>query len=201
MSTFDNSYSRFVAWVKIVLPLAALALLSTMFLLSRTYDPSGALPFADVDVKELAREQRISAPNYSGVTEDGAAIALTAETARPDPEITGLVHATALRARLEAQDGSYLSLTAVSGQIDANQSQAVLDGGVVITTSTGYRIESEAVTTSLTRTEVKTPGQVEANGPPGRLTAGSMVLRETGPGQYLLVFQDGVKLVYTPASQ
>ncbi|MCO6384260.1 MAG: LPS export ABC transporter periplasmic protein LptC [Vannielia sp.] len=205
MSVYDNSYSRFVSMAKIVLPLAALALLSTLFLVARTVDPTNSIPFADVDVNELAREQRISAPNYSGVTRDGSAISIAATTARPDPENEHRVSATDLRAHLETQGGGVYELSSLSGQIDTGIGEAVLDGGVIITTPTGYRVTSEAITTALERTEIESPGPVQAEGPAGKLDAGGMRLARAEQGNeasgYLLVFNNGVKLVYTPPSE
>ncbi|MBS8224971.1 LPS export ABC transporter periplasmic protein LptC [Vannielia litorea] len=205
MSVYDNSYSRFVSLAKIVLPLAALAMLSTLFLVARTVDPTRSIPFADVDVNELAREQRISAPNYSGVTRDGSAISIAASTARPDPENEHRVSATDLRAKLETNDGGTYELSSLTGQIDTQEGQAVLGGGVIITTPTGYRVTSEEITTALERTELESAGPVKAEGPAGTLDAGSMRLApadETKPDSgYLLVFKNGVKLVYTPPSE
>ena len=43
-------HSRVVRLATIILPVAALALLSTVFMLARTVDPSDAIPFAEVDV-------------------------------------------------------------------------------------------------------------------------------------------------------
>jgi len=79
------TYSRVVAWLKVIFPLSALALLSTLFLFARSIDPEQSIPFADVDVKELAREPRITAPEFSGMTADGAAITISAATAKTDP--------------------------------------------------------------------------------------------------------------------
>ncbi len=53
MATYDNTYSRVVAWLKILLPLLALAILSTLFLVARTIDPAQNIPYADVDIDEL----------------------------------------------------------------------------------------------------------------------------------------------------
>ncbi|MBY6049482.1 LPS export ABC transporter periplasmic protein LptC [Vannielia litorea] len=205
MSVYDNSYSRFVSMAKIVLPLAALAMLSTLFLVARTVDPTRSIPYADVDVNELAREQRISAPNYSGVTRDGSAISIAASTARPDPDNEHLVSATDLSAKLETEGGATYELFSLSGQIDTEAGQAVLNGGVIITTPTGYRVTSEEITTALERTEIESPGPVQAEGPAGVLDAGSMRLARAEEGDeasgYLLVFNGGVKLVYTPPSE
>ena len=81
----DDTYSRVIAWLKILLPLVALGILSILFLVARTIDPAQNLPFADVDIAEITRDQRVSRPNFSAVTADGAAITLSASTARPVP--------------------------------------------------------------------------------------------------------------------
>ena len=39
MTMYDNSYSRFVALTKVILPIIALGILSTLFLFSRDIDP------------------------------------------------------------------------------------------------------------------------------------------------------------------
>lgn len=203
MRAIDNGYSRFVAWVKILLPMAALGLLSSIFLLSRDVDPTGSIPFAELSVDELAREQRISAPNYAGVTLDGTAISFSATTARPAVSNRNMVDATDIRAALEGADGSITRLSARMGTIDTDASQATLRGGVIITTSTGYRITTDGVVARLDRTEVISDGPIKARGPSGVFTAGSMSLTpsDNDPASSVLVFKNGVDLVYTPRYQ
>ena len=57
-----DGWSRLVAALKVLLPLAALAILSTLFLVSNRINPEDALPYADVDVEARLREPRITAP-------------------------------------------------------------------------------------------------------------------------------------------
>ena len=73
-----DRHTRLVGWLKVILPLTALAILSTLFLVARRVDPEAALPYAEVDVEDLAREPRMTAPTYAGTTEDGAALTLSA---------------------------------------------------------------------------------------------------------------------------
>jgi lipopolysaccharide export system protein LptC len=198
---FDHGYSRFVAWLKIVLPLTALAVLSSLFLLSRNVDPRDASPFVALDVQNLAREQRISAPHFASVTDDGTAVLVTATTARAVPGTVNVVDASDIRARLERTDGAVTNLASRSGTIDSDDSTAILRGGVIITTSTGYRIITDVMHTRLDRTELESEGEVTADGPAGRLTAGKMQLSQTGDAadSNLLVFKNGVNLIYTPS--
>lgn len=200
MPSHDNLHSRLVAWLKILLPLAALAILSTLFLFSRSIDPGDAIPYAEVDVEQLAREPRVGAPEFSGVTEDGAAVIVRADAARPDPADSSRVSATGLFARMEAEGGLVTDLTAAQGRIDPGASLLTLEGGVRIITSTGYAMETEGLTATLDRTHVESAAAVRAQAPYGVLTAGGMVLdhRGEGAGGHVLLFKDGVKLIYDP---
>jgi len=199
MGGYDNAYSRFIALAKIVLPLAALGILSTVFLVSRENTRQvSEVPRSDVDV--LLREQRLSAPNYAGVTSDGTAIAMTADSAQRDPETEGRMIAEPVRARLDLPDGSQVDIASRRGTLDRGESRVVLEGDARLVTSTGYSLASERLTASLDRTDIASDVPVTGHGPPGHLKAGSMRLREDPetPGQYLLVFKGGVKLIYDP---
>ena len=52
---FDDGYSAFVAWVKTLLPIAALGMLSTIFLFSGKIDVTKSLPYAELNVAEIVR--------------------------------------------------------------------------------------------------------------------------------------------------
>lgn len=83
-----DRHTQIVGWLKVTLPLMALAILATLFLLADRIDPEAALPYAEVDVEGLAREPRMTAPTYAGTTSDGAALTLSANEARPDADGT-----------------------------------------------------------------------------------------------------------------
>jgi lipopolysaccharide export system protein LptC len=199
MATMDRDlHSRVVAWAKILLPLAALALLSTLFLFARAIDPEDAIPYATVDVEDRIREPRMTAPTYSGVTSDGASLSVRAAEARPGRS-DGATTAQALTARLETPDGALTDLAAASGALDDGAGILSLMGDVRMTTSTGYTVESQAMTARLDRTGLASPGAVRATGPVGTITATGMSLEQTDtPGDYVLVFKGRVRLIYTP---
>lgn len=194
----DDLHSRLVAFLKITLPLAALALLSTLFLFSGRIDPDAAIPYAEVDIAERAREPRVTAPAWAGITGDGAALTITADEARPGSTAQGAT-AQGLRAVLDMKGGGTAELTAEVGQIDLAGQELRMSGHVVVTTSTGWRVTSDALTAAMDRTRLASPGAVAATGPAGRLTAGSMLLSPaSGAGHYAMAFNGGVRLVYHP---
>lgn len=195
------TYSRVVAWLKVIFPLSALALLSTLFLFARSIDPEQSIPFADVDVKELAREPRITAPEFSGMTADGAAITISAATAKTDPVKLEDATINRLAAVVQTPEGAELTAEADEGAIE-NARIARLTGNVEIRTSTGYTITTDELTADLDKTLISSGGKVEANGPIGRVTAGKMsVLLQNNSGTSVLVFKNGVQVLYIPQTE
>ncbi len=200
MSTYDNNYSRFIAFAKVVLPLVALGILATLFLFSKSVDPQTTIPFSDVDISEIVREQRIGAPNYAGVTEDGSAISITAKSAQPDAKDNSVVTAKLLSAVIDDLSGGQIDMVAKAGRIDSANQWVSMTGDVMITTSTGYKITTDGLIIALDKTDVKTTGPIAADGPIGHLEAGEMTFQQTEQtnNHKVLHFHNGVKLIYTP---
>lgn len=194
-----DRYSRMVGWLKVLLPLMALALLSTLFLLSRAIDPDAVIPFADKEIQDRLRDQQVTGPIYHAVTADGDQISFAArKLTRPQGQ-TGANEADDVEVIMDLATGSNVVLNARKGHIDIERDTADLKGDVVINTSTGYRIESELLVTQMSTLDITSPGPVQADGPVGNLDAGTMTLNagKTGdPPQ--LVFTNGVKLIYDP---
>ncbi|MFT4150612.1 MAG: hypothetical protein QM656_10495 [Paracoccaceae bacterium] len=199
MPRAGNLHSRLVRWLKVILPLTALAILSTLFLVARTIDPQDAIPYAQVDVEDRVREPRVTQPTWSGMTDDGAALTIQAAEARPgDAGTENAGTATDVTGHLETPDGRSADMTAATARMDGAAGRMVLGGGVTVTTSTGYRAEMPELATALRQTDVESAGgEVTATGPLGKLRADHMRLTQ-GENGYLLVFNGGVRLIYQP---
>jgi lipopolysaccharide export system protein LptC len=195
-----NTYSVIVSWAKIILPMVALGLLSTVFLFSRQIDPEAAIPFADIDLEERLREQRLSKPNYATTTEDGSALTIVAESAAPVLDGDGGT-AENIVARLKRIDGTTIDMTSDSGRIEGTKT-LTLSGNVAIDTSDGYTLRSDEMISAMNRTDITSPGPITGTGPFGDLQAGRMHLtvQENQDG-ILAVFEDGVRLIYTGNSK
>lgn len=195
----ESRHSLLVAWARVALPLAALALLSTLFLFSGKVDPTTASIYAKVDVDALAREPRLTTPEYSGMTEDGAALTVQARTATPAPAGGSGAAAEDVIAKLETASGLVADLSAKSGRIDPAAGDITLSDSVAMQTSTGYRMATAQMIMTTDRGRITAPQSVQAEAPFGTITAGSMELsRAAADAPYDLVFNGGVKLVYQP---
>ncbi len=201
MAMIDNSYSRLIAWLRIILPLAALAILSTLFFVSSPVDPTLSIPIADDEIQELANQPRIGKPALSGVSENGTAFSLAADVGQPLPDgQTGLT-IQGISASLETPDGQTVEIFAALGTVNTTEQSADLTGGVTLATSLGYLVETDAILADFKGSTIKTTGQVMGTGPLGHVTAGRMLLQSNSTDNadsFELIFQDGVILVYDP---
>jgi len=195
-----DAYSKVIGLLKIVLPLAALGLLSTVFLVSRSIDPDQAVAMAPVDIDALVREPRISQARFAGVTDEGAALTVLAESARADPDRGLNVTLSLLTGTLETAQGQPASFRADEGRLDEAAGTLLMHGDVHLRSEQGYDLRMDALRARLDRTHVHGWGDVHGDGPAGTVRAEGVVLRpsESDERSTLLVFTGNVRLVYTP---
>lgn len=191
-----DTYSRLIAWLKLLLPLVALVSLSTLFLLSRGSQTSQDLPFAEGSVPD---SEVVMAPQYAGTTARGDAITMTAQRLRPTGKRDGELEADGFSATMDMTDGSHLTLDADLAMIREEEKGALLQKSVRITSSAGYEMVTEKMRTALDRIEAETLAPVSGEGPAGRFTAGRLKITSSGETDDVqLLFTDGVKLIYDP---
>lgn len=198
--TINPLRSRLVRLATLILPVLALALLSTLFLVARKVNPDDAIPYADVDVSERAREQQLTMPRFTGVSQGRTSFDLSARVAKPDATDPRRMSADAIRLVLRDEKGGRATVISDTGDVDTGTRSVILTGGVRIETSTGYRLQTEQLEGSLAVLSIISPGAVSGDGPLGTLQAGSMSLVEDDDGVAQLLFTDGVVLLYTPPS-
>ena len=192
--------TRIVRWLRVLLPLAALAILSTLFLFSRQPGVAPQIPYAEVDAEKMAREPRVVAPEYSGVTADGAELFLRATEAAPGD---GGGSASDLRLDWRRPDG--LSADLVAPRAGVGEGVIGLDGGVRMTTSTGWVLRSPRIEAATDRSRITAGEGIEAEAPFGRLRADRMELQPGGQGGgdagAVLNFSGAVRLIYRPPAE
>ncbi len=200
MSRFRDGYSWAIAVVKIILPLVALGILSTLFLLSRPIQTGQPIPFSDVELDELARMQRLGSPVHSALTDDGGTLRMTAARVIPRDGNADVLDGVEVMADVTRADGYRYFVTGSEGTLDLVTERADLSGGVEIVTSDGYVIEMPAAWLRTDLTYLQSIGPVTARGPIGTLRADGLTM--TGDGRRgrdgIAIFTGRVKLVYDP---
>ncbi len=193
----DNRYSRIVGWLKVLLPLAALSLLSTVFLFARNSGTDTTLPYAEI--ADIAQDPRISDPSFAGIADDGSVVGINARTIRPDPDRENMFMIADLEMNIDATDGTRIVVTAGDGVFDGAAQVITLDNLARVTTTNGYSMETNGLVADLGSGTVESVGALEVRTPFGELTAGGMRIAAGPDGTGTqMVFNQGVRLLYRP---
>ncbi len=189
--------SRIVHWLRVILPLAALALLSVLFLLARKPDPEAPIPYADVDPRDVAERQAVTSPRYSGVTDDGARVSIDGAEATPGSG-PGQGSAQSVRMTIRAQDGRAADVSAGTATLEGDA--IVMANGATMTTADGWIVTAPEFHASRMAGTVNADQEVNVLAPFGDLTAQQMELRPLGDGtgDHVLDLSGGVRLIYQP---
>ncbi len=189
--------SRIVHWLRVILPLAALALLSVLFLLARKPDPEASIPYADVDPRDVAERQAVTSPRYSGVTDDGARVSIDGAEATPGSG-PGQGSAQSVRMTIRAQDGRAADVSAGTATLEGDA--IVMANGATMTTADGWIVTAPEFHASRMAGTVNADQEVNVLAPFGDLTAQQMELRPLGDGtgDHVLDLSGGVRLIYQP---
>ena len=198
MATYDNFHSKLVGWAKVILPVSGVALLSTLFLFSRSPSAPTEVPFAQLS--ELAEEQRINGPEFSGVASDGSIIKITARSAQPLEGQLDTLSVENPSLTLDAPDGTELTIFAGQGLIDGPNRLAELSGLARLETSSGYMMETAGLRANLATGEIASDGRLKVLAPFGELEAGqvNILMTSSAEGQQMH-FTDGIKMLYQPS--
>ncbi|KIC47480.1 MAG: LPS export ABC transporter periplasmic protein LptC [Ruegeria sp.] len=193
-----DRYSQMVQFFKVLLPLAAIFLLATVFLLSRSIETNGTGPFSDDAIDQRMSDQVVTLPDYKGVTRKGEEVRIEARQARqgqPGDDPT----ASEIHGQYDLSNGREITMVSNEGTIRPDKGTATFVGDVVITTADGIQVTTDLLNTSLDEIRGNTPGQVDGTGPIGDFTAGRMTFgTEKKDGPVHILFTDGVKLIYEP---
>lgn len=194
-----DRYSRTVAYLKVLLPLAALALLSTLFLISRGSQTDAVIPFAQKEIEDRMQGQQLTDPFFAGTTSDGHEITVMAAIGRPRLENGSGAMATELQAEIRMATGGQMDLIADLGSVRPDEDLLRFEGNVEITSTDGLIVTTDVLNATLSGINASSPGPVSAIGPIGDLNAGSMeISTKSKDGPVQMLFKDGVKLVYDP---
>lgn len=190
-------YSRLIAWLKILLPLGALVLLSTIFLYSRGPDPIATVPVLTGGA-DPSKSEQIGAPFYAGTTEGGQGLTLAARQARMTGGGGSGMIADDLQAVIDIDAGNRITIDATQGEMDETD-HLLLRNGVTLHSSSGYTVRTDGLNAAIDRIAIESTAPVDADGPGLTLSAGKLRVEETGEDADIqLLFTDGVKLVYMP---
>jgi lipopolysaccharide export system protein LptC len=200
MAAGPGLHSRVVAVLKVGLPLVAVGLLASLFVVQNDDRLGGNVVFSPGDVEALGSGLRIDNPTFTGTTRGEDRFRFTAALVEPDAAPPQRARITTLAGTLWLHNGPEVTVSAERGDLDIPTQRLDLSGQVVITTSNGYRMVTDKATVDLRAGAFVAGDEVVTTGPLGEITSGSLHVApaaESGEARRFS-FSDGVRLVYDP---
>ncbi len=191
-------HSQLVGILKIGLPLLALALLATLFVLPGDERSGAGLIFTEADLESLGQGLRVTEPVLTGSTREDDPFRFTAAVVVPDAAPPTRADIEDLDGEISFIGGQRFTLEAPVADVDLQSQIMNLSGRVTVTSSDGYRISADTVTVDLLAGTLEAEGDVDGSGPMGRIAAERMAIvpAESGEGQRVFSFGNGVRLRY-----
>ncbi len=190
-------YSRLVRWMKVLLPLGAVALIVAMFLIPR--ESSQQFLTAD-EMARLGAGLVLDNPRFSGATDSGEPFEVVAKSALPDGPMPDLIELDSPVGRIVTGDHGLVTASAESGIFSRAAETLELIGGVTIVTEDGYEFRTETAFFEIGARALSTPGEIRASGPMGSIEAGKMraVQSDGEEGLARIWFENRVHMVIIP---
>jgi lipopolysaccharide export system protein LptC len=190
-----DRHSRRVRRLKILLPTAAivivLGIVAVAWVQSRL---QGAL-----DVKNVLFSKdglTMVEPHLSGHAK-GRAYDVSAQRAFQNIQNPKIIGLEGIDGRIEMADGSWTKIESVRGRYDGTREWLTLDGSVTVTTSNGWRAESEHAETDLSNGHITTRSAVRISGRTGRIDADGI---DVSDGGHHIRFTGNVRMLLLPGA-
>ncbi|MAM95167.1 LPS export ABC transporter periplasmic protein LptC [Parvibaculum sp.] len=192
----EGRYSRFVALMKIALPLGAFVLLTVILFYSGVFSGKDSLDTAFREIDTQPGDLRMVSPHVAGLTGDGAPYVITADNATQDPSQPNFVTFDNIQADVQADsEENWLSLTASRGRYNSETQILDLTQKIDIFTTWGYEMHSNEATVDFERGTLLSETEVQGHGPLGTLRADRM---SADHATQVLRFDGDVKMLILP---
>ncbi len=200
LAVFDKTYFRIIKCLKMVLPFLGVSLMIAMFVLSRDQTAQAVLPFDKNQFADELAKQQINQLYYSGQTEAGDELALTAQSAVEGFDGQKILEMKTVSASVKSKNGLEIEATAQVGQYLYSEKLLKMTGSVLISSSSGYKLSSPELLISTDGTYISGEGPIEGLSPMGKIHAGKMeITRKNAKAPIQLWFGERVVLDYEPA--
>ncbi len=189
----NRRYSFIVRSLRLILPLAALAIVVVVMAWPKMDDSINAIPREDIIPQKTGRNELIN-PRFESANASNQQYVITASRAVQSMKDSQLVLLEKPVADIALKIDEKLSAQADRGVYKQESEILVLDGGIHLKHDSGYTMESERLNISLKDNKAWTDRAVTITGPAGTLqSAGMTTNNQTGE----TIFTGPIRLTLT----
>lgn len=191
--SFNQSYSKFVRWMRLVLPLAALIIVAILFTWTGTEEDI-AIPIQEqaAEQKNIGKNELVN-PRFESMDENKQPYTVTAHRAVQDETDEKLVILEQPVADMLLNSGNWVAVEADKGAYHQDTQKLLLEGHVKLFHDKGYQMETQKLHVDVEQNMAWSDDDVYGQGPAGTLNAKGMKANNatgrlvfTGPARLVL---------------
>ena len=169
----NRRYSRFVFWMKFVLPIIAIGLVAYVFILPNL-DLSQKVEIEWADIVLDDESLSMINPQFVGSDADSQQFVVTADKALQSNSGDKEIILSNLQADISLSSGSWISISAASGKLNPATNILDLRGEISIFSDSGDQLLASAATIDLKNKRITSDQPLRGHGPLGQIEADSM---------------------------
>lgn len=196
-SAKSRHHSSLVRKLRLLLPLAALAIVVVMFSWSDMDKISAPVPREKISPQTVGKNELLS-PKFQSEDSNRQPYTITAEKAFQKSENLDQVILDKPVADINLKDGTWVALEAATGDFSQSSGNLVLDGQVKVFHDSGYELHTDHMDIDIKNETLSSTKPVTGHGPGADIEASGL----TGTGDNkTLIFTGPAKLILRPASE
>lgn len=197
-SSPNAGYSRLVGWLKVILPVAAVAIVISMFAYSALLDFGENTTFTVSEIERSGNELKMSQPRLTFLDKKEQEFVVTAATATQIGDRPNVWFLNSIVADMKPVDGGWMQLLSTEGELDSDAELMDLSGVIQVYTHDGYEMHATTANVNFGTGAVISKTPVQGKGPRAKLSAESMEIDESGD---ILHFEGNVRLTIEPEDE
>lgn len=196
-TSVNKQYSRFVKWMRFVLPVLAAALIVVVITWPEMEDKVVVIPKENIiptGQTEIGQTELLN-PNFETTDKNMNPVVVTAHRALQNRENSDLVKLEQPVADMKMKNGSNVHIQAVKGTYEQEAEKLFLEEDVRIKHESGYELFAEEMRVDMQTREAFSDKDVQVQGPEAHIDATGL---EGNVDDGLLIFKGPAKLTLTP---
>lgn len=193
----NKNYTKFVKWMRFILPLAAVILTTIVITWPDMEDKIAIIPKEDIipSAGSTLGQTELLNPVFETTDKHQQPVHVTAKRALQNQENPDLVKLEQPLADLKMEDGTDLHIEAVHGTYEQEVEKLFLQENVKIRHESGYELRAEELRVDMQTKEAFSDKNVEVDGPDAKVEATGLA---GNVDNGLLIFKGPAKLTIKP---
>ncbi|HNS43763.1 MAG TPA: LPS export ABC transporter periplasmic protein LptC [Alphaproteobacteria bacterium] len=188
--------SKIVRWMRLVLPVVALAIVAVLMIWSNPDQQIKAVPRAEVSPQTVSRNELIN-PKFQSEDKNSQPYTITADKAVQNADNMDAILLDKPVADISLKSGNWVALKATQGVYNQQSGTLDLDGAVEMHHDTGYELHTDKMSINVDAQKIISDQAVTGHGPTAEITATGL---EADGKTDNVIFKGPAKLILRPVN-